>query len=116
MSLTWKDAAATLLVGAVGIIAYTKIKGTSWPLLGSWRTSTLALLVLGLTTCIIVGSGFVPSKNGWTSIATVLGVAAFIFAIAGLVVNSKLIFLSLAADIFALWAVTTLHHVITPGV
>lgn len=116
MSLTWKDALATLLVGLAGVITYAKVKGFNWPLLGSWRTSTVVLLALGLGTCIIVGSGFIAAKNGWTSLATILGVTAFIFAIIGMIVDSKLMFLALAADIFALWVITTFHHVITEGV
>ncbi len=115
MLITWKDALATTMVGTSGIIVYAKVKGFSWPLLGSWRSAALVLLIIGLATCIIVGSGLTPVKNGWTTSATVLGVTAFIFAIAGIIFNSKLAFLGLAADIFALWLLTTIHHLTLAG-
>ena len=115
MSLSWKDAVATLVVGAAAVVTYARVKEFDWPLLTSWRMGSLVLLVLGLGTCIVVGSGVVPTKDGWTITATTLGVAAFIFGIIGMAINSKLAFLALAAGIIALWLLTTLHHLITTG-
>ena len=116
MSLTWKDAAATTLVGVGGVITYARVKGFSWPLLTNWRMGSLALIVVGLAACIVIGSGAVPAKNTWTTTATVLGGLSFALAIVGLITNSKVVFLVLAADIAALWLLTTVHHVITEGV
>ncbi len=116
MSLSWKDAVATVLVGAAAIVTYARVKGFDWPLLNSWRLGTLVLLVLGLGTCIMVGSGVTPTKDGWTIAATILGVLAFGLALVGLVAGSKIAFLLLAADIVALWLLSTIHHIIAAGV
>jgi hypothetical protein len=112
MSVTWRDLIATLLVGVGGVVVYAMLKQLDWPLLTSWRMGTLVLFVLGLGTCIFVGSAGVPEKNSWNTVATVLGVGAIILAIAGLALNSKVIFLFLATDILALWLVATLRHML----
>jgi hypothetical protein len=115
MSLTWKDAVATLLSGGAGIILYGKLKGYNWPLLSSWRLATLALLVIGLGACIIIGSGAVPAKNGWTTTASILGGLAFFLILTGLITGNKLFFFAVGLDIIALWAITTMHHVFIHG-
>lgn len=115
MALGWRDGVATVLTGGAALIAYAKVKGWDWPLLGSWRIATLILLVLGLGTCIIVGSGGVPAKDGWNIAASVLGGLAFVIGIAGLIFNNQALFVVLAVDIIALWAVATLHHIIAAG-
>lgn len=116
MTLTWKDAVATLLVVGVGIVTYARLKGFDWPLLGSWRAGVLVLFGLGIATCIVAGSGSVPDKNAWTVAGSVLGGVAFALIIAGLIANSKMVFLALALDILALWLLTTMHHIIEKGV
>lgn len=113
MSLTWRDAIATLLVGVAVIITYARVKGLNWPLLSSWRMGIIVLLVLGLGTCIVVGSGGVPAKNSWTTISAGLGMLAFMLALVGLIINSRVMFLALAADIVVLWVISTLRHIVT---
>jgi len=115
MSLSWRDAAATLLVAVVVAIAYAKIKGVDWPIIGNWRLATLAIVIIGLGTCIAIGSGATPTQDTWTGVATTLGAIAFVLAAAGLILNNQTIFLVLAADIVTLWVVTTIHHLVVPG-
>ena len=115
MTLGWRDTAATVLTGGATLIAYAKVKGWDWPLLGSWRIATLILLVLGLGTCILVGAGGVPAKDSWNIVASVFGGLAFAIGIAGLVFNSQALLVALAVDIVALWTIATLHHLLTTG-
>lgn len=115
MSLTWKDAVATVLVGAAGVITLASVQGYEWPLLGSWRTVAAIMLVLGLGTCIIVGSAAVPEKNNWTITATLLGVTAFILVAATIITANKPLAIILLSDIVALWILSTTHHLLTPG-
>ncbi|HSX33293.1 MAG TPA: hypothetical protein VLF91_03080 [Candidatus Saccharimonadales bacterium] len=110
MNITWKDGIATLLVGAAGLVVYAKEKGFKWPLLGNWRLASLALLAIGFATCIIVGWGVVPDKNGWTTAASIVGGLAFLAGLLGIVTNKELFFLSLAGSIIVLWALATIHH------
>jgi hypothetical protein len=115
MSLTWKDAVATVLVGSVAAITFAQVKGYDWPIMGNWRVASLAALVIGLGACIVVESGATPTKNAWTSTATVLGSSSVILALAGIIFGSKVAFYVLVADIVALWLVASTHHVITAG-
>lgn len=110
MSLSWKDAVATMLTGGVGVVMYAKLKGFDWPLLGSWRVAALIVFALGMVTCIAVSGDAISVKNGWTILASVLGGLAFALLIIGLFMNTKLIFIILCVDIFILWVASTLHH------
>ena len=116
MSISWKDAVATLLTSGIVVIAYAKLKGFSWPLLGSYRVASLILLVLGIGGCIAVSSSGSPFKDAWTTTASILGMAAFGIGLLNLVMNNRLLFIVLAADMVALWVVTTLHHFLTKAV
>lgn len=115
MSLGWRDAAATLATVAAMTITYARVKGYDWPLLGSWRMGTLAVLILGFGACIAAGTGAAPTKDGWTIAASILGGGAAVLGLIGLVAGSKLAFLLLAADIVLLWAVSTVHHLLAKG-
>lgn len=115
MSLSWKDAVATILTGGVGLVMYAKLKGFDWPMLGSWRVATLVVFTLGIATCIAVSGDTIPAKNAWMTLASVLGGLAFVLLLIGLFMNSKLIFVALCVDIFILWVVSTLHHTLTAG-
>jgi hypothetical protein len=112
MALTWKDAAGTLLTACVVAIAVARVKGWELPLLTNWRLSVVTLFVLGIATCIIIGSGATPENNTWTIIASVLGGIAALLLVVGLIFDSQLVFIALAADIVTLWAITTLHHMV----
>ena len=115
MSLTWKDAIATIMVGIAGVLTFAMLKGFDWPLLTNWRTGTLLLMAIGLGTCVFVNSDSLPTKNTWTDAAGALGILAIILSFAGLVSNSKVLFVALAIDIAALWVLGTLHHIFTPA-
>ena len=115
MSLGWKDAAATVLTAGAIVVTYAKVKGFDWPLLGSWRMASAVLLVIGLGTCILIGSDSIPAKNVWTTSASILGGLAFLLAVANLLFNNQVVFLTLASDIVILWAITTLHHLVATG-
>src|SRR5690349_5858428 len=105
MSLSWRDGVATLLMAAVAAVAFIKIKGYEWPLINSWRVGSLALLLIGIGTCIVVGSGVVPAKDAWTTVAMVFGIIAFVAALVGIIFGSKIAFFALAADLIVLWMV-----------
>ena len=115
MALTWKDGLATLLVSGVVFITYSKAVGWNLPLLSSWRLATLAIFVLGMATCIAVGSGIELETNTWSFVGSLLGMIALALLIIGLISDSSLIFYLLAADIVALWVLTTAHHLTTPA-
>lgn len=113
MSLSWKDAVATVLTVGVAILTYAKLMGWEVPLLGNWRLATLAIFILGMGTCIAIGSGGgAPESNAWTITAGALGAVAMLLLVVGLIADSKVVFTLLAADIVALWAIATIHHLV----
>lgn len=112
MALGWRDIVATVATAGVMIITYAKVKGWSWPMLGSWRTATVVLLVLGLGACIVAGSGGTPAKDAWTVAASILGGLSFVLGVASLIFNSHMLFVALAINITALWAAATIRHIV----
>ncbi|HKX73481.1 MAG TPA: hypothetical protein VJM32_05680 [Candidatus Saccharimonadales bacterium] len=115
MSTGWKDAVATVLTAGVAIVTYAKLKGFDWPLLSSYRTASVIVLALGLGACIAASWNGTPLKDNWTVLASILGVLAFGLGMINLITNNQIIFVALAVDIVALWAITTLHHLIAKG-
>lgn len=115
MTLTWKDAVATVLVGVAAVITYASLQHFDWALLGSWRVGSLVLLVLGLGTCIASSTGDDPTKNYWTLTASVIGVLALLVGLLGIITGSKLAFIALFGAIIGLWALTSLHHLLAKG-
>jgi hypothetical protein len=113
MSLTWKDAAGTVLTAAAALVTFALLKGFDWPLLTSWRMGVLALFVIGIAACVTISMGEVPEKDGWNITASVIGGVAACLILLGLIFNSKAIFLLLAGDIIVLWILTTAHHLLT---
>ena len=112
MALSRKDIVATILVAAATLVTYAKLKGFDWPLLGSWRTTTLVLLTLGFGTCVFVGSNVVPTKDAWTLLSSTFGALAVILGIIGLSLGSKTACLALSAVIVVLWLISTTHHML----
>lgn len=115
MPVDWKGVMATALTAGTALVAYAKLKGLDWPLLGSYRTASVVILVLGLGACIAASWNGTPLKDNWTMLASVLGVFAFGLGLINLLANNQIIFVALAVDIIALWVITTIHHLITKG-
>ena len=113
MSLSWKDAVATLTTGTAAAFAYAKLRGWEWAPLNNWRVNILLVFALGIGACIASGTNAVPVSNTWTTIASALGIIAMILLVAGLILGDKIIFFMMVADVMALWAISTAHHLIT---
>jgi len=110
MTLSWKDAAATVLTGFTETVAYARLRHYKWPLLHNWRTASLVVLLLGFAICIVAGWGIVLHKNTWTTTATVLGSIAGLAGILGIIFNNKVCFIVLAGAILVLWLLATIDH------
>jgi hypothetical protein len=109
MTLTRKDAVATALTLLAVFVFLATHEGWGVPLIGdSHRWATGAILLLGMATC---GQGS-PGRDFATKICAALGVLAFVLAITALVTASLTPLSLLVVDILALWAVSTLRHVL----
>ncbi len=115
MRLTTKDVVGGMLAAAATLVALAVINGWGWPLLGDYRAGTIALGVIGFAMCGAASDyRSVRSPNPLIILAGILGLAALGLLIGGLIWATATLFVWLAAVIVALWAVSTLRHVITP--
>ena len=115
MRFNSKDLVGGLLAGAAVLVALDVTNGWGWPMLGDYRAGTIALGVIGFAMCGAASDySTVRSPNPLLILAGILGVAALGLLIGGLIWATATLFMWLAAVIVALWAVSTLRHVITP--
>jgi hypothetical protein len=105
MTLTRKDAVATSLVGLAVLAFLTTHEAWNVPLIGdSHRWAAAVILVLGVMACA-AGARRVTSR-----LFSVLGGAAFVFAVLALITGSLSPLSLLVADMVVMWAIATMRH------
>jgi hypothetical protein len=112
MTLTWRDGVATLLAAAVVLVAVSVVQGWGWPLLGSYRAGSVAILVIGMAMC---ATGNSATQNGsvkdpYTAVTTVLGIVTLGIAIWAIVADTETSMVALTASTITLWAISTIAH------
>lgn len=108
MTLTRKDAAATVLTAPVVLVFFATHQGWDvWLIGGSHRWAAGAILFLGATTC---GLGS-PDRSAVSKWLAALGALALVLAVLALATGSLTPLSLLVGDIVVLWAVSTLGHV-----
>lgn len=118
MRLTWRDGATSILAVLVALVALAGTQGWGWPLLGSDRSEIAVLGVLGYGMCHAAGTpnAFLSMKGGYRTLMSVLGAAALLIVIVGLIWPSETWVVLLAADLLLLWVVATVRHGVRPAV
>jgi hypothetical protein len=118
MGFSWRHAVGTLLVaGAVGV-TLSVVYGWNWPLIGDARAGVIALFVLSYPSCLFAQS---PARmaaairrettlSPFLVMAAVLGSAALVLMIAGVIMNSVTVLVGSAIVVIAIWVVTTAHR------
>lgn len=113
MTLTWKDGATTLLVIGTCGLYYAMIQGINLPIISGYRGAIAVLAIVGIAMCAF---GARPTSgagmNLFTGAASVLGVAALILIIYGLIAGTKLALTLLTATMVLLWIISTAHHMV----
>jgi hypothetical protein len=117
MQLTWRDGVATVLAALVLTVLVAVTQAWSWPLLGDYRSGVIALTILGFLGCTVglqvaEGSPAESFKRPPMIAGSVLGVAALVLFIAGLIWATETLFVALAIVLLTLWVVTTLDHAV----
>ena len=108
MRLTWRDAGTALLALAVGLVYVANAAGWATPIVSDTRGATLLLGIAGFSRCILGGSSATISrKSAFMVPASMLGGAAVVLIIAGLITGWSWIVPWLTADIVLLWAIST---------
>jgi len=107
MTLTRKDAAATLLTALAVLIFFATHEAWNVALVGDshrWAAGTIVLL--GVLTC---GLG-TPQKGPLTFVLAALGTLALVVAVLALVTGSLTPLSLLVVDMVVLWAMSTFRH------
>jgi hypothetical protein len=113
MRLTWRDAGTALLALAVGLVYVANVAGWATPIVSDTRGATLLLGIAGFSMCILGGSSATISRKSTFMVpASMLGGAAVVLIIAGLITGWSWIVPWLTADIVLLWAISTVRHAI----
>ena len=113
MTLTRKDATATLLTLLVVLTYAASYEGWNVPLVGdSVRWATAVILVFGALTC---GQGERTGMSPYTWIATLLGTLALALGVAALVTGSLTVLAVLVAVDVVLWMLATGRHALQHG-
>jgi|SRR5665213_3141341 len=108
-NLTWVDTFATVIAIVVAVAMVAKIRDYNWTFIGSWRTAIGSIGFLGLLAAIYEEADF-EHFNAWGALEWLLAAGAVALTIAGLIVNTKVFVVLLAADILALWAASIARH------
>ena len=111
--MTWEDAIATLLTGAIIAVYAAFLSGTGLWLISSGRGATAAVLVLGMGAWALrplnpgTGHGTAPDFAG---VATMISNIALLVAVIGLFTGSTVALTILVVGAAALWLITTIRR------
>jgi hypothetical protein len=111
--MTWKDAIATLLTGAIIAVYAAFLSGTSLWLISSGRGATAAVLVLGMGAWALrpldPGIGHRTALD-FAGVATMISNIALLVAVIGLLTGSTVALTILVVGTAALWLITTIRR------
>jgi hypothetical protein len=122
MHLTWRDGVATIAAAVGAAITVAVLQSWDWPLLGSYRMGVIALFILAQPLCRTGGAAFWTSEairrpvlalhDPLIAVNIVLGVAAAVLVVVGLVMGTRGPLLALAVVMGVMWILTTLRHLV----
>ncbi len=118
LRLTWRDAVATLLVGAAGLLYVVWLTVTGDP--GASGTRLVGALVLGLglaasfvSVVFGIGAGLFRASKAYLAIASLIGLGALVAGVMTLVNGDAAMLATLVATTLVLWLISTARHMIT---
>jgi hypothetical protein len=110
MKISWKDAMTTLFALVGGAVVYAKFYSFSWAMVGSWRSAVALLILAGIL--MFAFSSFDFDNYSILNVSEmVMGLAAIVLAIIGVIVVSQTIFYTLAVVLGVFWLADTARHV-----
>jgi hypothetical protein len=110
MRLTWKDAAATLLVAAILVPYFGYLARGSMPFIHDARGMAATALIIGAVACYAGDRVMARRWTVLTAVTALLGAVALGLGIAAIVTASGGILAAFIACIGALWALATVRH------
>jgi hypothetical protein len=120
MTLTWKDALATVLtVTAVLAFAAATDGWDVWLVGSSYRWAAVAVTLLGMATCALGSAGEEMAKgkemDRSTRFLAGIGAVSTVFAVWAIVSGSKTSLTLLVLTVVVLWLGATLRHLVHPS-
>lgn len=116
MTLSRKDAAATVLTGLAVLAFLASYKGWGVPLVGdSHRWAAGAIMLCGWMTCALGEQKEAGSPHQWSIsiwLLMALGVAALVLFVLAVAMGSMMLLTLLIIDTVLLWAGSTLRHLL----
>jgi hypothetical protein len=116
MRLTWRDGVDSVLAAVVVVAVVGILEGRRWPLLGTARSSALAMFAVGFLMCQVGMRGTPIAhardlvRDPFMIAATTAGVVALCVAVLGLLAPARWVAVVLGATLLATWALATAHH------
>ncbi len=108
MSLGWKDAGSTLLVGGVMALAVAVIR--EWASFLTIRWSLVGMLILGIGACAVGAYSPTHAPALYTITMGILVAASVTTVLLGLIFGNKVYVVMLAIIIGILWLSSTVRH------
>lgn len=113
MTLTRKDAAATLVAALVVFIYAANVQG--WWYLGNNRWAAVTMFATGAIGCPLGARIKNETPTASTIALGAVGVASLVLGIVAIVTGAQWALLALTLVLVALWLGTTLRHFVTPA-
>jgi hypothetical protein len=113
MRLTWREALTTLLLVVVGLVYYGYSTGAEIAVINETRGALAAIGLAGLGMCIVAGSSGRVGRNPYSLFMSILGVAALVLFLIGLVIAASWTGIWLAIDIAIMWGLALVFRVFT---
>lgn len=112
MRLTWKDAAATILVAAIVIPYVGYLVRGEMPFIKDPRGMAGTALILGIAACA-VGASAAQGSSILVKIGNVLGPVALVLGIATLIFETEWLLAGTIGAIVLLWLLATARHAVS---
>jgi hypothetical protein len=109
MRLTWRDAVATVMVGALVLMYIGLLANGSVGFIQGPRSMASIGLLSALVLCPLSG---IKVFDAWAGAIGILGVGTLGVGIAVLVAESWVMLAAFMLAVVAMWALSTLHHAV----
>jgi hypothetical protein len=106
--LTWRDGAATVLVGAATGVYLCNLLGVQVPLISDRGDVAAAGLVLGVVACIV--DDWTIKHTALVRTLSALSISALVIGIAAMAAESQILLAVFVGMLVMLWMVSTMAH------
>jgi hypothetical membrane protein len=113
MGLTWKDGTATLLVAAIGVLAWAYYTDHCWPGVSGPRVLAVVVFLIGFSICVTTSRNLNAKEANLRPIDRIMrahGIGAFVLMLWAAISGSEVALAVLVGLIGVMWLGSTVHH------